>query len=112
MSVSLWGWRRRNSANGLVVLALVALMAGNDEVPGGVGSTESPWDHVVQLHGLGPLAAVAAGGVVAVDDEGPQRGLVERALLVLLAVDSWVLETLCVELGGLDVDVGDGEQSR
>ena len=42
---------------------------------------------MVQFHGFGLLAAVTAGGVVAVDDEGPERGLVERALLVLDAVD-------------------------
>ena len=44
------------------------------------------------------------------DDEGPERGLVKRALLVILAVDFGVSETLCVELGCLDVDVGDGNQ--
>ena len=44
------------------------------------------------------------------DYEGPERGLVERALLVILAVNSWVVETLSVELGCFDVDVGDGNQ--
>ena len=81
-------------------------MAGDDQVPGGVGATEAPWDHVVQLHGLGLLAAVTAGGVVAVYDEGPERGLVERAQLVLFAVDSWVPEMLYVELGRLHMDLG------
>ena len=46
------------------------------------------------------------------DDEGAQRGLVEWALLVILAVYFGVPETLRVELGGLDVDLGDGDQSR
>ena len=45
------------------------------------------------------------------DYEGPQRGVVERALLVLFAVDSWVPEMLYVELGRLHMDLGDGYES-